>query len=653
MSVPPRGLATLAMLKANYDQGHDHIDMFVPFVADSILGLSRDDFNANEIQIVLIKNYGLDLPIASINILFTRLKRNKFIRHDGGRYFRLPRTRDLAPHIQETARRIQEEQLVVANAFIDFAKAKGVTVQDRETALAQIFNFFSQFHVQLLLERNGHSPQLLHDQLKGHGSRELRCVAMFILDQGIQDSRIEVSLQRMLEGFVLQNTLLLSDLSLTGQRFRNLKVFFDTGFVLQALGLTGKPAEMLARETLTLLTTAGAKIAIFDDTIAEVSRILDVHRRKFSTVQGISTLRQSALTRYFQTNRYSPSQIAEVISLLPEQLSSLGIIKEPLPDHQANSTLDEADLAKRISRPNESEEEPRVVHDVACVSAVFSIRSGRSHYSYEDAHAVFATTTGLLVKHTRDWFHSQGHNGISPAVHVLALTSIAWLKNPKAGSQLAPNELTALANAALYPSQKTWDLFSRHLKTMRDENKITSDEMVAIIASGLTDIYLAQFGDDIEPDASNVAEVVERVRESYRREAQTQLEIERIASSEQIDLANQRIAKAEQSTEASERIRRLHIQYLRNLSAKISKYIGYVFFFFASIIFIVTQLIGKWLLQSYSFTSQILILILVAVAQLFAIYRTYYGGGIFIWTNKIIALTDKWICKVFGIKDDF
>ena len=32
-----KGLATIALLKTNYDQKQDHIGMFIPFVLDSIL----------------------------------------------------------------------------------------------------------------------------------------------------------------------------------------------------------------------------------------------------------------------------------------------------------------------------------------------------------------------------------------------------------------------------------------------------------------------------------------------------------------------------------------------------------------------------------------------------------------------------------------
>ena len=58
MTVPKRGgsagrvaqgLATLALLKVNFDQGHDHIEMFMPFVRDCIGSLSTDEFGYLEL----------------------------------------------------------------------------------------------------------------------------------------------------------------------------------------------------------------------------------------------------------------------------------------------------------------------------------------------------------------------------------------------------------------------------------------------------------------------------------------------------------------------------------------------------------------------------------------------------------------------------
>ena len=57
-----QGLATLAVLKANFDQGHDHVEMFLPFVLEVITHLPKDDFDLQEIKDSLHAHLGLDCP---------------------------------------------------------------------------------------------------------------------------------------------------------------------------------------------------------------------------------------------------------------------------------------------------------------------------------------------------------------------------------------------------------------------------------------------------------------------------------------------------------------------------------------------------------------------------------------------------------------
>ena len=45
-----RGLATIAFLKARFDAGMDHLDMFQPFVEDAVRHSEKDDIELAAIQ---------------------------------------------------------------------------------------------------------------------------------------------------------------------------------------------------------------------------------------------------------------------------------------------------------------------------------------------------------------------------------------------------------------------------------------------------------------------------------------------------------------------------------------------------------------------------------------------------------------------------
>jgi hypothetical protein len=105
----------------------------------------------------------------------------------------------------------------------------------------------------------------------------------------------------------------------------------------------------------------------------------------------------------------------------------------------------------------------------------------------------------------------------------LLLSNLAWLKRPASASRLKVHELVALCSAALRPSRKTWDAFLRHLNALEQSGAITSDEAAAIIATGLTDRILVEEGVDEDTDASTIADVVERVKDTYRTAAAAQV----------------------------------------------------------------------------------------------------------------------------------
>lgn len=510
-----RGLATLALLKVYFDQGQDHIEMFIPFVVDVIASRVSDDFASGDIKADLSSRHGLDVPVNAVNTVLGRVVRRGFARRDGGRYFRVSGKYEGVDLLRERAS-IEREHLAVVQRFREFAAARGVAVGSDEDALGLLFAFIEQNHVPLLVDTDPSQRILTHDVLS---RKEASTVARFIVDVLHADPQLTTYLQRMMEGLVLQNVLLLRDLNVVRRRFSDLQVFFDTGFVLSALGLTGDPSAVVARETITLLKATGARIATFQKTVEEIKRVLSVYQRNLGTSAGIKSLRPTPVTRYFLTNRYSPSDVTQVMALLDVNISQLGMAIVIFPSRDPKYTLDEADLSRRLRRGDEADLEPRVMHDVDSSAAVLTLRAGRTSASFDDIGAVFATTSSLVVKTISAWYHDNGAGGVPPAIHVIGLSHIAWLKKPAAAVRLKLHELVAICSAALRPTRQTWDAFLKQLKRLEDSGQLTSDEAVAVVASALTDARLADLEDDEEVDAATVAEVVERVREGYVLEA--------------------------------------------------------------------------------------------------------------------------------------
>jgi len=527
-----RGLATLAMLKTNFDLGRDHLAMFEPFVLDTIANMAFDGVTDAAIQSKVASRHQLSLPLPTIRTLLHRATKAGLVRRDGGRYFRgvkyLPGSTDLLKLRSQTEAR--QAQLV--EEYHSWAAERGIGIDSQEIALQSLIGFIERHHVRLALD--GFSTPLGVDTGIPESADENfdRAAAEFLQLVVAGASTSAEVLAELLEGYVLQNTLLLADVSTATRRFSGLRVFFDSNLLFGALGLEGEGNALLSADLIRLLREQGARPEVFRVTIREMQRVLAVYEAKLGTGKGRRELYPTDLTRHFLTSRATPADIRTISSTLERSVESLGLTITEAPQHVPAFTLDESILGNKLSARPGGENVPRVVHDVDCVAAVLTLRRGASFESFDGAQAVFVTSSRMTVLNSVAWYEEQGGSGVPPITHLLTLSNLAWLKRPAGAGAMKLNELVVLCAAALRPPRRVWNLFLGHLDRMEQSGQVSSDEVAAIMASGLTDRLLADddLGDD--PDAGTLTEVVERVKASL------------------IDSASERIAEAEAAFES-------------------------------------------------------------------------------------------------------
>jgi len=169
------------------------------------------------------------------------------------------------------------------------------------------------------------------------------------------------------------------------------------------------------------------------------------------------------------------------------------------------------------------------MHDVDCIAGVLTLRRGRHSSTLEDAHAVFATDSAIVIRKVQTWWTEvERETGIAPIVHIRALINLAWLKKPSLCADLKIQELIALCSAALSPKQATWERFLRHLGNLKRSGKITSDEDAAMLVSRMSDHLLVEAeldsDDPDDIDAVTLDEVVERVKASYATSSEEKIQ---------------------------------------------------------------------------------------------------------------------------------
>jgi hypothetical protein len=513
----PRSLATVAFLKARFDERADHLGMFMPLIADAVAAMRGQTFVASEIQNSLAERNGLTMPQHAVTTLIKRLERGGMVNREFGR-FKATSQLKTAIDVPSEQARIEGAQRQLGGALRSHARSRGLEIESEERALELVIEFVEEQHVGLLLDG---APSIATDD--GASSRELGIVAEFVIDAIKGGHGLASTIRDILEGLVLYRAAFLPDVARATRPFTNLRVFFDSGIVRQALGYEGTALKKLARETLDVLKAAGVQALVFDKTVFEIRRILAMYEHKLASLEGKRALRGD-MARHFLSQGYTPSDVAQMNALLEIEISSAGFQVAPSPERMPQHTRDEKALAGWLADPAAHDEDsPRVTHDVDCVAGVLTIRRGHRAVRPEEARALFVSSSSLVVKNVGRWFAEQGESGVPPIVHIRALSNLAWLKCPTVVADFKLRELVALCRAALRPSRKTWERFLRHLEHLRQSNSISSDEAAAIVVSDLADRMLgeAELTDgDTGPDAEALDDVVARVKASYALDAQ-------------------------------------------------------------------------------------------------------------------------------------
>ena len=518
MPETPKGLATVAFLKTRLDEGHDHIGMFEPLVYDALHGLTDQDFLARDVKKQILNRSNIQLPRATVSTLLRRLTRRGFLVRKGGRFFRttnpIPRS-----DFDQAVERISAEQRALGAALVHYAADNGRGFGSEESALEALATFVSDNKVDLVLDEAFRDSPL---DRSSESRKIVRLIARFVTEQCLDPlQHHHPAFKALVEGIILSDTALLTDLDKAAERFHALTVVLDTPVVFSALGFQGTANSLAAKEGIALLSKAGARTIVFMATVHEMRGILAIYEERVATTKGRLSLRSTPLSHHVLSSRLSSADLRIISATLEERVQGAGVKIRDLPPRQSRYTLGERELAKKLlDQDEEDTNRPRIRHDVDCIAGVLTLRAGRTSTSIERAGAIFCTSSGRVVKNVQNWFadETRGQGGIPPIIHQEALTSIAWFKTPGTSS-LKIHELAAVCAAAMRPTSQTWTKFVDSLRRLRSDGSITDDEIAAIVVSELTEPLLARLDDDGDADADSITEAIERIRETYRNEA--------------------------------------------------------------------------------------------------------------------------------------
>lgn len=420
-----RSLASLAFLESQHDvegKKQDSLELLMPLVLETLQGCSGISFNVQEFSVRLQGAIGLKLPDTVVSTLLNRCKGSKrnpgYLKVDNGRYERTGVALKCSNYVgQRNVINGQHSQLL--DAIVEFASSRGfveLTTEDAGLILAGYLNRnFRSLSVGEIVPEEEPAPC------------DYRWLDKFILRLHDANDAMFETVVTLVRGRVMFDAAFMPGFGAEVQRLKNMVVYLDSPVICRYMGLGTESDEKLIAEAVRILKEAGVVCRVFEETAAEVGRIMarvaaNWGRPRDDEGPGSFLFTMPARGR-------SRSEAQRIADSPVESIESADFKVVPAPPREKKTVTDEVKLASRLgSRGRGFSDYNRVRHDVGCIAAVVTQRGSSYAMTLGNAKYLFVSDSPMTIRNVRKWWNKdEGRADIPPIFSIVDLANIAWL----------------------------------------------------------------------------------------------------------------------------------------------------------------------------------------------------------------------------------
>jgi hypothetical protein len=467
-------LVSFAIIKSNYDLDKDYLDNFVPFVAECIRVSGEDVINLKDVQDSMKILFGLNLPQNIIKILLKKLHKKRLLRIINGIYY--PNSNLISQlNFRDVQGNVLRYHELLINDLISFCSTSYEINWSNEQAEEALISFINANH--LIVKDPERYVNII---VNSDDSKEFKRSNKFIIASFIQylykrGSSGKEYLETIIKGNMLANSIYLPFHKGPSRNFDKTEIFFDTRFLIHALGYAGEARQAPCIELLELLYENGAELRCFDHTFDEILGILNAcsHRIKTGHLKGY----HGESLQYFIEKDYSAADIEIFMIDLKKNLENIGIFVTKKPEYIYEYNIDEDDLAHIIDTIIDYRTESPFIRDVDSISAIIRYRQGKEYYYIEDCPSIFITTNTRLFKASCKFYYKTASQGsIAPSLTDYTLTNILWLKQPNRAPDLPIKRIIADSYAAIQPSDSLFNKYLLQIDRLQESGEIDPND---------------------------------------------------------------------------------------------------------------------------------------------------------------------------------
>lgn len=476
-----------AILAVDIDEKRSFLDYYIPMVAECIRISKSDYVNESIISEKLTENFSIKLPKHVVHATLKKLKKRNFLKFD-------PSLKIYKPNYTELEKStFKQKQLKVledhSNLIVSLKSYLEINYDENlsNEQVEQAFEDYLNFSLKKVAFNN-------KSELGEH--KIMYSISKFIKHLQDTHSPLFSYYESIFTGNMLATAVYHTEVDKYQQKFKDTKIFFDTTFIIYALGYAGENKKAPSLELINILKEQHASLRCFEHTIDEIKDIL--HGCITKVEQNIPD--RWGTVSYFISKNYKKSDIQTLIGNLENKIEKeLKIrIEEKPPYTPEIHNISEKDLAeyleKRISYKNQSS----LQRDIDSLHAVVRLRKGRKYSDVERSKAIFVTTNVRLSRVATEFFNNEDFNRfVSPILSDYILTTTQWIKNPKVHSTLPRKRIIADCLAAIQPTDRIIAKYMEKLEVMKSQGTLEEQDYLLLRSVQAQEILMGKtYGDE-------------------------------------------------------------------------------------------------------------------------------------------------------------
>ncbi|MBU0940245.1 MAG: hypothetical protein KKD36_02295 [Bacteroidetes bacterium] len=504
-------LLSYAILNVNEQADIDYYDNFVPFIKETLRTSGKDIISANELKSDVKATFDLELPINVVNtILKRRLRPQGYITYSDQKYVpnyeRLEET-----SFTDIRNKMLEKHNKLVNEFVFFAKENYEYHLSKEDAEIHIQKFIEKNYIQLLENEKKSEIKITEEN-----NEQIEVIlAKFILlckEENLLNFNYLIDI---VKGTMLANSLYYTDLETIEMKFKGTEIYFDSTFIIYALGLAGEARREPCIELITMLRKSKAILKVFRHNIEEIGGILEGCKNNLAK----GKLDFHGTVSNFLDKGYSESDIDRIIYALEDEVEKGSLkfkIQENVLFDNHKYVIAEKDLEEQLKSNMRYTRQAALDKDVQSVSAIMRLRKGEKSLKIEKSRAIFVTTNNSLVTNVTKFFlNEEMPRYIPPVLHDSIITNLVWLKMPGKGPDLPIKRVIAECYAALAPKEHLWKRYIETLNIYEATNEITKEDVINLRYShGARELLIDKtLGDEDAITIGTVKEILSEIEQ--------------------------------------------------------------------------------------------------------------------------------------------